>query len=154
LKKRLAEMNENFEVAKAKQEISEMERSRVQKNVEKLWDSKEICYKTSLECAKKLKDSFAKVGVYSSEKNLFAVIAKGLSSGSVKRLKLLMKYSAIVVIYALSSVHEGSRPFWRKPAVTMLRPQLSQNLFSQLTTPRTPRSKLLCWAGGFTLMFG
>jgi hypothetical protein len=34
LKKRLAEMNENFEVAKAKQEISEMERSRVQKNVE------------------------------------------------------------------------------------------------------------------------
>jgi hypothetical protein len=31
LKKKLAEMNENFEVAKAKQEISEMERSRVQK---------------------------------------------------------------------------------------------------------------------------
>jgi hypothetical protein len=61
-------MNENFEVAKVKQEISEMERSRVQKNVEKLRDSKEICYKTSLECAKKLKDSFAKVGAYSSGK--------------------------------------------------------------------------------------
>jgi hypothetical protein len=30
LKKKLAVMNENFEVAKAKQEISEMERSRVQ----------------------------------------------------------------------------------------------------------------------------
>jgi predicted nuclease with TOPRIM domain len=29
LKKKLAEMNENFEVAKAKQEISEMERVRV-----------------------------------------------------------------------------------------------------------------------------
>jgi hypothetical protein len=29
LKKKLAKMNENFEVAKAKQEISEMERSRV-----------------------------------------------------------------------------------------------------------------------------
>jgi hypothetical protein len=29
LKKKLAEMNENFEVAKVKQEISEMERSRV-----------------------------------------------------------------------------------------------------------------------------
>jgi predicted nuclease with TOPRIM domain len=30
LKKKLAEMNENFEVAKAKQEISEIERSRVE----------------------------------------------------------------------------------------------------------------------------
>ena len=29
LKKKLAEMNENFEVAKVKQEISEMERARV-----------------------------------------------------------------------------------------------------------------------------
>jgi predicted nuclease with TOPRIM domain len=58
LKKKLAEMNENFEVAKAKQEISEMERSRVQKNVKELRDSKERCYKISLECAKKLKYSF------------------------------------------------------------------------------------------------
>jgi len=39
----------------------------VQKNVEELRNSKERCYKTSLECAKKLKDSFAKVGAYSSE---------------------------------------------------------------------------------------
>ena len=60
-------MNENFEVVKAKQEISEMERSRVQKNVEELRDSKERCYETSLEYAKKLKNSFAKVGAYSSE---------------------------------------------------------------------------------------
>jgi hypothetical protein len=67
LKKKLAEMNENFEVAKAKQEISGMERSRVQKNVEELWYSKERCYKTSLECAKKLENSFAKVGAYSSK---------------------------------------------------------------------------------------
>jgi hypothetical protein len=63
-------MNENFKVAKAKQEISEMERSRVQKNVEELWDSKERCYETSIECAKKLKDSFAKVKVYSSEQKI------------------------------------------------------------------------------------
>jgi hypothetical protein len=67
LKKKLAEMNENFEVAKAKQEICEMERSRVQKIIEELLDSKEKCYETSIECAKKLKDSFAKVGVYSLE---------------------------------------------------------------------------------------
>jgi predicted nuclease with TOPRIM domain len=54
LKKKLAEMNENFEVAKAKQEISEMERVRVQKNIEELRYSKEKCYKVSMECAKKL----------------------------------------------------------------------------------------------------
>jgi hypothetical protein len=33
-------MNENFDVAKAKQEISEMETTRVQKNIEELRDSK------------------------------------------------------------------------------------------------------------------
>jgi hypothetical protein len=67
LKKKLAEMSENFEVEKAKQEISEMVTSRVQKNVEELWDSKERCYETTLECAKKLENSFARVGAYSLE---------------------------------------------------------------------------------------
>jgi chromosome segregation ATPase len=67
LKKKLADMNENFEVAKAKQEISEWTSSRLQKNVEELRDSMERCYERSLDCAKKLKDSFAKVGAYSSE---------------------------------------------------------------------------------------
>jgi hypothetical protein len=67
LQKKLVEMNENFELAKAKQEISEMEKSRVQKNVEELRDAKERCYETSIECTKKLRDSFAKVGAYSSE---------------------------------------------------------------------------------------
>jgi hypothetical protein len=67
LKNKLAEMNENFEVAKAKQEISEMETARVQKNIDELRDSKEKCYKAPMNCAKKLKDSFAKVGAYSSE---------------------------------------------------------------------------------------
>ena len=78
LKKKLAEMNENFEVAKAKQEISEMKRSRVQKNVEELRDSKERCFETSIECAKKLKDSFAKVGAYSSEQKFIRGDPKGV----------------------------------------------------------------------------
>jgi hypothetical protein len=78
LKKKLAEMNENFEVAKAKQEISEMERSRVQNNVEELRDSMERCYETSMECAKKLKDSFAKVGAYSSEQKFICGDPEGV----------------------------------------------------------------------------
>jgi hypothetical protein len=60
-------MNEDFEVTKAKQEISEWTSSRLQKNVDELHESKERCYEKSLDCAKKLKDSFARVGAYSSE---------------------------------------------------------------------------------------
>ena len=67
LKKKLAETSEKIEVAMAKHEISEIERLRVQKNVEELCDSKERCYEISLECAKTLKNSFAKVGAYSSK---------------------------------------------------------------------------------------
>ena len=67
LKKKLAEKNEDFKVAKAKQEISEWPSSRLQKNVDELHESKERYYEKSLGCAKKLKDSFAKVGAYSSE---------------------------------------------------------------------------------------
>jgi phage shock protein A len=61
LKKKLAEMNEKFEVANAKHEISEIERLRVQKNVEELRDSKERCYEISLECVKTLKNNFTKL---------------------------------------------------------------------------------------------
>jgi hypothetical protein len=57
-------MNEDFEVAKAKKEISEMETARVHKNIEELQDSREKCFKVSMDCARKLKDSFAKVGAY------------------------------------------------------------------------------------------
>jgi hypothetical protein len=67
LRKKLAEANENFELAKAKQEISEWTSVRLEKNVEELPESKERCYEKSLDCAKKLKDNFAKVGAYSSE---------------------------------------------------------------------------------------
>jgi chromosome segregation ATPase len=78
LKKKLAEMNENFEVAKAKQEISEMEMVRVQKNIEQLRDSKEKCYEVSMNCEKKLKDSFAKVGAYSLEQRFIRGDPKGV----------------------------------------------------------------------------
>jgi hypothetical protein len=65
--KKFAETSEKFEVAIVKHEISEIEKSRAQRNVEELHDSKERCYEISLECAKNLKNSFAKVGAYSSE---------------------------------------------------------------------------------------
>jgi hypothetical protein len=67
--KKLAEANENFAVAKASQEISEWSKTRLEKNVEELRESKERCFEKSLDCVKKLKTSFAKVGAYSSEEN-------------------------------------------------------------------------------------
>jgi hypothetical protein len=78
LQKKLAEANENFELAKAKQEISEWTSARLEKNVEELRMSKERCYEKSLDCAKKLKDSFAKVGVYSSEEKFIWGDPKGV----------------------------------------------------------------------------
>jgi wyosine [tRNA(Phe)-imidazoG37] synthetase (radical SAM superfamily) len=60
LKKKIAEKNEDFEVAKVKQEISEWTSSRLQKNVDELLESKERYYEKSMDCAKKLKDSLKK----------------------------------------------------------------------------------------------
>jgi hypothetical protein len=67
LQKKLAEANEKFELAKVKQEISEWSNVRLEKNVEELRESKERCFEKSLDCVRKLKTSFAKVGAYSSE---------------------------------------------------------------------------------------
>jgi hypothetical protein len=67
LTRKVAEATEKFEVEAVKHEICEIERSRAQGNADELRASKERCYEISLECTKKLKNSFAKVGAYSSE---------------------------------------------------------------------------------------
>jgi hypothetical protein len=41
----------------------------LEKNVEELRESKERCFEKSLDCVKKLKTSFTKVGAYSAEEN-------------------------------------------------------------------------------------
>jgi hypothetical protein len=69
LRKQLAEAKENCEVAKASQEISEWWKARLEKNIEELRETKERCFEKSLDCVKNLKNSFAKVGAYSSEEN-------------------------------------------------------------------------------------
>jgi hypothetical protein len=69
LEKKLGEATENFSVELTKREISDIERSRVHKNVEELHQAKVDCYKVATECAKNLKNSFSKVGAFSLEKN-------------------------------------------------------------------------------------
>jgi hypothetical protein len=67
LRKQLAEANENCAVAKASQEISEWWKMKLEKNIDELRESKKRCFEKSLDCVKKLKSSFSKVGAYSSE---------------------------------------------------------------------------------------
>ena len=81
LQKKLAEANENFELAKVKQEISEWSNVRLEKNVEELRESKERCFEKSLDCVKKLKTSFAKVGAYSSEEKFIRSDPEGVIDG-------------------------------------------------------------------------
>jgi hypothetical protein len=69
LRKQLAESKESCALAHANREISEYWKNYLEKNVEELWQSKERCFEKSLDCVKKLKTSFAKVGVYSAEEN-------------------------------------------------------------------------------------
>lgn len=92
----------------------------MQKNIEELRDSKEKCYEVSMNCAKKLKDNFAKVVHTHWSKDLSTAIPKELFNGSAKRSKLLKKYSVTVEIFVPSPVPEGLQ-FWRKLVVNMLR---------------------------------
>jgi hypothetical protein len=67
--RQLAEAKENCALAQANQEICEYWKNKLNKNVEELRESKERCFEKSLDCVKKLKTSFAKVGAYSAEEN-------------------------------------------------------------------------------------
>jgi hypothetical protein len=51
---------------------------RLEKNVEELRESKERCFDKSLDCVRKLKTSFARVGAYSSEENFIRVDPEGV----------------------------------------------------------------------------
>ena len=67
LENKLGEATENFNVELTKHEISDIERARVQKNVEEIREAKEKCYDVAIECTKSLKNSFCKVGAFSSK---------------------------------------------------------------------------------------
>jgi hypothetical protein len=69
LRRQLDEAKENCSLAQANQEIIEYWKNKLEKNVEELPKSKERCFEKSLDCVKKLKTSFAKVGAYSAEEN-------------------------------------------------------------------------------------
>jgi Ribonuclease G/E len=69
LRKQLAEAKENCALAPVTREISEYWKNYLDKNVEELRQSKDRCFEKSLDCVKKLKTSFTKVGAYSAKEN-------------------------------------------------------------------------------------
>jgi hypothetical protein len=69
LQRQLAEAKEKCALAEANQEISKYWKNHLEKNVKELRTSKERCFEKSLDCVKKIKASFAKVGAYSAEEN-------------------------------------------------------------------------------------
>jgi hypothetical protein len=69
LEKKLDEVTKNFNAEQSKREISNTERSRVQKKVEELRQAKEECYTVAMQCYDKLKNAFTRIGAFSAERN-------------------------------------------------------------------------------------
>jgi hypothetical protein len=78
LQRQLAEAKEHCALAQANQEISEYWKNHLEKNVEELRASRERCFGKSLDCVKKIKASFAKVGAYSTEENFIQGDPEGI----------------------------------------------------------------------------
>jgi hypothetical protein len=116
---------------KAKQEISEMERARVQKNIEELWDSKEKCYEVSMECAKKLKDSCAKVGEYSSEQKFIRGDPEGVIQWIDEEVEAFEEILSDHGDFCAFAGARGVAAILEKPAANMLRLQPKQKPSSQ-----------------------
>jgi predicted RNase H-like nuclease (RuvC/YqgF family) len=69
LRKQLARAKEERILEETKRELSDQWADHLEVTVEELRSSKKRCYNKSIDCVKKLKASFAKVGAFSSEEN-------------------------------------------------------------------------------------
>jgi hypothetical protein len=154
LRKELAKANENFAVAKASQEISEWSKTRLEKNVEELRESKERCFEKSLDCVKKLKTSFAKVGAYSSEDNFIRGDPEGVIDWISGEAEAFEEILSVVGISVLLLVLEVLWQFWRSLVATTLKLQPRLKPPSPQTTRKTLRLKLHWWAENFIPMSG
>jgi hypothetical protein len=78
LRKQLFEDKEKCGLAEANRDISEYWKNYLQKTVDELRASKERCFEKSVECVKKIKNSFANVGAYSNKDNFIRGGPKGV----------------------------------------------------------------------------
>jgi Ribonuclease G/E len=121
LRTQLAEAKENCALAQANQEISKYWKNYLEKNVEELRESKERCFKKSLDCVKKLKTSIAKVGAYSGEENFIRGDPEGVIewiSGEAEAFEEILSDRGM---FACFPVHGEFQPYWRRPDVITLK---------------------------------
>jgi hypothetical protein len=69
LRKQLARAKEERILEETKRELSDQWANHLERNIEELRASKKRCYDKSIECAKKIKSSFASIGAFSCEEN-------------------------------------------------------------------------------------
>jgi hypothetical protein len=77
LRKQLARAKEERILEETKRELSDQWANHLEGNIEELRASRKRCYDKSIECAKKIKTSFASVGAFSSEENFTRGNPKG-----------------------------------------------------------------------------
>jgi hypothetical protein len=101
LRRQLAEAKENCALAQANQEISDYWKNHLEKNVEELRTSKERCFEKSLDCVKKIKASFAKVGAYSAEENFIRGDPEGVEwiSGEAETFEEILSDRGDVCVF-------------------------------------------------------
>jgi predicted RNase H-like nuclease (RuvC/YqgF family) len=116
LRRQLAEAKENYALAQANREINEYWKNKLEKNVEELRESKERCFEKSLDCVKKLKTSFAKVGAYSAEENFISGNPEGVVewiSGEAEAFEEILSDRGDVCVFSgawgISAILEKAR---------------------------------------------
>jgi hypothetical protein len=94
----------------------------LEKNVEELRISKERCFEKSLDCVKKIKASFAKVGAYSTEENIIRGDREGIVewiSGEAKTFEEILSDHGDVCAFSgawgISSILEKADAIMLKP---------------------------------------
>jgi hypothetical protein len=143
LEKKLDEVIGNFNVEQTKREISDMERLRVQKNIEELRQAKEECYNVAKICNNNLKIVLLRLAHSPQSRTLSAVILTGLSGGLMAKPKLLRRFSVIGGTSALLPMPVGPCRSLKRSAANMPRLWLSQDSQSQQPILETLRPKPL-----------
>jgi hypothetical protein len=105
--------------------------------------SKERCYKISLECVRKLKDNFVRVGIYSYEQRFICGDPDGVVQWISREANAFDKILSDRGDFCVFSSARGPHLSWRRLVANILRLWLSQTSPSQLMTSRILKPKLL-----------
>ena len=119
LRKQLAKAKEERILEETKQELSDQWANHLERNIEELRAFKKRCYNKSIECAKKIKTSFASVGAFSSEENF----TRGNLEGPIEWISHEAEaFEEILNSHGDICAFSGARGlllFWRGKAVSM-----------------------------------